>query len=121
MAHLPVSDVTLKLPCPPSAKAMSLSLVAPLVNSGFWEAAGGGHAPVREHLCPFRMLWSCLLAEEQEALQPPLAVLMPVDVLAASLCWKVVQNGDKPWSLESQRIKIMLELVSCSFPDNSWS
>lgn len=121
-AHPPVSDGILHSACLPSAKARSFE---PCGSSPFKfrlsEAAAGGRGLVREHPCLSGTPRSCLLPEEQEMLQPPSAVLMPVDFLAASLCWKVVQTGDKPWSLESERIKRMLEPVSCSSPDNSWS
>lgn len=53
--------------------------------------------------------------------QPPSAGLTPVDFLAGSLYWKVVQNGDKPWPLETVGIKVMLKPVSCSSLNKSWS
>lgn len=92
MAHLPVSDIILNLSGLPSVKAMSFEPQ----SSPSCESESG----------PALVQGLCVHPG-----QPPFAGLMPVDFLAGSLCYKVLQNGDKPWSLETVRVK---KPVSCS-------
>lgn len=109
MAHLPVSDIILNLSALPSVKAMSFEPQStPSCEFRLW----GEDLPLCRSLCVHPG-------------QPPSAGLTPVDFPAGSLCWKVVQSGDKPWSLGTVRIKMLQPpkqaLVTTRFPRGNLS